>query len=284
VYDSSFRSYAAADVQGSAPGNPGDDVRRARATLPPPHPSMPSPGLGLWTAHVRYERLRDGATRANLFDAYADHARGLARAMYRGGEPMEELEQVAYTALLSALARFETRRRKPFPAFARPTIMGYLKRHYRDQGWALRIPRRLHEVTIAAGRAGDRLTQELAHQPEPAMLADELSIDEDLVREAAVATKQRVLVAMDAPVGGTDALDGWSQFGHLDPNLIGAADRIVLAGALAEMSATDRRLVGMYFFEEMTQRQIGARLGVSQMQVSRELNRIILRLRRQLGA
>jgi len=121
----------------------------------------PAVDLPLWTVHVRYARRRDKRSLDQLVERYRAHAESQARRHYRRGEPIDDLTQVAFEALLLALRRFDPERRKPFLAFAKPTIVGSLRRHFRDAGWAIRVPRRVHELATPVRDAHELLTHDL---------------------------------------------------------------------------------------------------------------------------
>ena len=257
------------------------DARRAAVTVPPASADRPAIELGVWIKHVRFERTRDLAVRNELFDHYAPYARNLAASMYRHGEASrEELEQVAYEALLRALDRFETDRRLPFEAYARATILGTLKRHYRDQGWAVRVPRRVHELAGPTRDITERLTHKLARVPLLDEVAEAVGTTADEIREAQTAMARRSTVAMDAPLADDEAGDDrWSRLGSCDAEYGAVENRLALAEAVDHLTEEDRQLLTWYFEEGLTQTQIGERLGTSQMQVSRLLRSVIRRLR-----
>lgn len=263
------------------------DLVRSLETLPPPsvNSMLAVPDPEVWRLHVRYERCRDDATRTDLFEHYEAYASRLARSLYRhGAESVEELTQVAYEALLMAIERFETERRLPFEAFARPTILGSIRRYYRDQGWAIKVPRRVHEMAGPAREAAEQLTQSLHRPPTPDEVAQKLRVDEEVVIEVNLAVQRRSPISMDTPLGQDGGSDGWSQFGTTDPNLLAIEDMTVLTEAIDEIDPEDRRLIGLYYYDEMTQSQIGEIIGCSQMQVSRRLDRIVRRLRSRVLA
>lgn len=262
-----------------------DDKALARHTLPAAHDKLKAPDLATWVMHVQYQRCRDRTTRNQLAERYADYAARLARSMYRhGAEPLEELTQVAFEALLLAIERFDTSRRLPFEAFARPTIVGHLKRHYRDQGWCIRVPRRVQEIAVPIRQTVDELTQRLGRIPDAHEVAEAMDLDETVVDEVLIATHRRAAVAMDAPVAERGGDDRWTHLGILDQTLVGIDDHIALSDALKVLGPDERVLLDLYFNEGLSQAQIGTRLGVSQMQVSRKINRIVKKLRRQIAA
>lgn len=259
------------------------DVSRAALTVPRgtgPHDSGVEPAVdpAVWIAHVRFYRTHDAEHLATLVQAYESYALSLARRMNRYREPLEDLEQVAREALISSLNRFDPDRGIPFPAFATPTILGALRRHFRDRGWSVRVPRRVHEITVARHRSADRLTAALGRMPTDEEIACDLGIEvADLVR-AEGASRARTTNSLDALVGpnGVPARD---LIAATDQDLLSCDNRIVLGDALATLSARDRDIIGLYYAEELTQSQIAERYGVSQMQISRWLAKTITQLR-----
>ncbi len=278
----STRGHSRAEVEGLGEAV---DVSRALRTLPRQLQSggvTSTVDLDVWVLHVRYARTGHATVRAQLVEEYRGYASALARRLHREGEPLEDLVQVALEALLLALHRFEPERSLPFPAFATPTIVGSLKRHYRDLGWAVRVPRRIHEIAAPAREVADRLTLELGRSPTVAEVATELGVEEDTLLEAQEATHARSVSSLDAPAGE----DGTRMdlLGAVDPGMGRAENRVALAQALGELTERDRELLDLYFFEELTQTEIAGRYGVSQMQVSRWLTAAIRRLRSRMPA
>lgn len=228
---------------------------------------IPAVDFDTWLLHVRLARSGDRALRGELLEEYRSYAAALARRMHRHGDALEDLVQVAMEALLVALDRFDPDRGVPFTAFATPTIVGTLKRYFRDQGYALRVPRRVHEVAAPARRAADRLTVGLGRAPSMEEVARELSVSVEVLLEAQVATDARALASLDAPIGAGPARG--DLVGRLDPALAHAEHRVALTQALSELSERDRRVLLLYFVHDQSQSQIARRFGVSQMQVSR---------------
>ncbi|HEY6415798.1 MAG TPA: sigma-70 family RNA polymerase sigma factor, partial [Acidimicrobiales bacterium] len=191
---------------------------------------------------------------------------------------------VAYEALLLALKRFDPDRRTPFLAFAKPTIVGSLRRHFRDAGWAIRVPRRVHELSTPVRDAQELLTHDLGRPPSPGEIADFIGVDEHEVLEAFTAEDARITTSLDAsdPASG---LPAEQVIGQPDRGFLGIENRTALRQSLELMSEADRHLLRQYFLEERTQSQIAESLQCSQMQVSRLLRKAIHRLRRHmLGA
>jgi RNA polymerase sigma-B factor len=254
-----------------------DAGRRLRSDAASAPPAME---LDLWLRHVRFARTRDRDDGRHLIQHYGQHARMLARRFYRNWEPLEDLEQVALEALLLALERFDPDRGMPFLAFANPTIIGSLKRHYRDTGWAVRVPRRVHELSRPLRDAWDQLSQDLERSPTPSELADLLGVDDRTVADALSAESMRSTGSLDG------ASDDGGRFEHAlgqhDRDLELVENREALAQSLVLLGDDDRELLRLYYDEGLTQTQIADRLGVSQMQVSRSLNRVVQRLRGHL--
>jgi RNA polymerase sigma-B factor len=238
----------------------------------------------LWALHVRYSRREDADALQALVDHYRGHAEAQARRHYRRGEPVDDLTQVAYEALLLALKRFDPGRRTPFLAFAKPTIVGSLRRHFRDAGWASRVPRRVHELSSPVRDAQELLTHDLGRPPSPGEIADFIGVDEHEVLEAFTAEDARITTSLDAsdPASG---LQAEQVIGQPDRGFVGIENRTALRQSMERMSEADRDLLRQYFLEERTQSQIAESLRCSQMQVSRLLRKAIHRLRRHmLGA
>lgn len=236
----------------------------------------------MWELHVRYDRTGDEATLRALVDEYERYALSIARRFHREREPREDLDQVAREALVLALRRFDPDRGLPFASYATPTIAGSLRRHYRDHGWAVRVPRRVHEITLAARTVSDRLTRDLGRPPTIQEVVAELGISMEDLLHAQEAVHARETVSLDAPV--TD--DGGALHERIsseDGAVARADNRIALAEAIAQLGDRDRDLLDRYYFQEQSQSEIGRDLGVSQMQVSRLLATTLRRLRNHMG-
>jgi RNA polymerase sigma-B factor len=235
--------------------------------------------LDLWELHVRYWLRCDPADRRLLVERYHPHARGLARRLHRGGDALEDIEQVAAEALLLALDRFDPRRRLPFLGFATPTIVGSVKRHYRDTGWSMRLPRRVHDLAPAIRDAWDQLCQDLGRTPSRGEVADLVGLEVGEVDAVLTADADRSLDSLDRR---TERGEIGEQVGRADRGLDLAIERRALEQIVTLLPESDRRVLQLYFLEEMTQSEVAARLGVSQMQVSRTLDRVLRRLRSHL--
>jgi RNA polymerase sigma-B factor len=241
----------------------------------------PSVEQDVWLDHVVLYRRRDEDARDRLVQHYQGHARSLAKRFYRQREPLEDLQQVALEALLLALQRFDPEHRKPFFGFANPTIVGSLRRHYRDIGWSVRVPRRVHDLASTMRDATELLTQDLGRPPTTTELADLMDIPETEVDQAQAAMGARSPDSLDAPIGDRDPAD---VFGAEDRNLGLAENWVAVQQVLALLPDEDRELLHLYFAEELTQTEIAERTGVSQMHVSRSLSRILRQIRSHLPA
>lgn len=262
------------------------DRHRAGHTLPrgtSREDAGPAPAVdpSVWLLHVRYQRSRSPEDLEALVHEYTGYALSLARRLHREGELLEDLQQVAMEALVTALQRFDCDRSTPFPGFATPTIVGALKRHYRDKGWALRVPRSVHEVVVPAREAADRLTNQLGRSPTMAEVAGELGISEEDLLLAQSATHARRALSLDSPSrdDGPSAIE----IAVHDDGLALAESRVALMEALEELSDRERTVLGLYFFEELTQSQIAERYGMSQMQISRWITSALARLRSRMS-
>lgn len=257
---------------------PADRVARTWWSSTTERPAVDS---AVWQLHVRYLRDHDDTTLATLVEHYRPHAEAQARRHFRHGEPIDDLTQVAYEALLLALRRFDPERRTPFLAFAKPTIVGSLRRHFRDVGWAIRVPRRVHELASPTRNATELLTHDLGRAPSPGEVADFLGIGEGEVLEAMTAEDARTTTSLDAPDLAT-GLQADQVIGHPDAGFAGIENRTALLQSLERLSDDDRSLLQMYFVDERTQSEIAEVLGCSQMQVSRLLRKAVRSLRRHM--
>ncbi len=222
----------------------------------------------------------DRQARTALIERFMPLARSLARRYQRSGEPFDDLVQVASVALVKAIDRYDPARGCAFSSFAVPTIAGELKRHFRDHSWTVRPPRDLQEVTLRVENALTRLTQQLDRSPTTRELAAAADLDEEHVLEALQARRGRSAVSLQAPQG--DPGEGMTladTLGLEDPELVRAEQRAALDDLLKTVPARAREMVRLRFEEDMTQAEIGAVFGVSQMQVSRILRQTISQLR-----
>ncbi|WP_326806020.1 RNA polymerase sigma factor SigF [Streptomyces sp. NBC_01788] len=202
----------------------------------------------------------------------------------RGPEEMEDIVQVGMIGLIKAIDRFELSREAEFTSFAIPYIVGEIKRFFRDTTWAVHVPRRLQEARVQLARATEEVRSRLDRDPTVKELSELMSLSEEEVREARLASNGYNSSSLDAAIGASE--DGESAL----QNFIGVEDTALelvenchaLAPLIADLDERDRQIIHMRFVEELTQAQIGERLGVSQMHVSRLLSRCLIRLREGL--
>ena len=210
-------------------------------------------------------------------------ARSVARRYRSKGIASEDLDQVAYVALVRAADKFDPSLEKDFLTYAIPSIRGEIKKHFRDSGWVVRPPRRIQELQPQVVAAGQELTHLLGRSPRPSEVAAHIGVDVEEVIEALAMDGCFQPTSLDVPVGD----GGSSVLGDLlegaDTGLRASEARMLLAPVLRQLGERDRRILYLRFFEGQTQREIGRELGVTQMQVSRLLTRICQTLRQQLA-
>jgi RNA polymerase sigma-B factor len=226
---------------------------------------------------VEFARTRDPVLRDKLVAAHIGLAHQLARRFANRGEPHDDLVQVASIALIKALDRYEPERGVRFSTFAVKCIVGELKRHFRDRGWAVKAPRRVQELYLELGHEIDRLVQELGRAPTIPELAAASGTTEAAVLEAIEAGRGYRSSSLDAPDQEGQPLVDF--LGSDDADLVSVENRSVLTSALAQLSARDQLVVRLRFVDGLTQSEIATRLGVSQMQVSRLLAASLQRMR-----
>ncbi|WP_278314559.1 SigB/SigF/SigG family RNA polymerase sigma factor [Lolliginicoccus levis] len=199
------------------------------------------------------------------------------------GEPIDDLQQVALVGLIHAVDRFDPAMGADFLAFAVPTIMGEVRRHFRDTRWAVRVPRRLQEAHLAIGSATSELAQHLGREPTPEEIAETLDLTVQQVEQGQMAGKAFVAQSADASQGhGDDDRSILDTLGAFDADLEQLEDHEVLQEALDQLPARERSIIIMRFFGNNTQAQIAEHLGISQMHVSRLLARTLVELRARM--
>jgi RNA polymerase sigma-B factor len=222
----------------------------------------------------------DPRARDEIIERFLPLARSLARRYDQSGEPLEDLVQVASLALVKAVDRYDPARGCAFSSFAVPTIVGELKRHFRDRGWAVRPPRDMQELTLRVERAVERLTKELERAPTVTELAAAVDSTGERVLEALQARSGRSALSLHVPAYGEDEQSALQDtLGVSDDGYARAEARVLLDGLLAGVSPRAREILRLRFEEDLHQAEIGALLGVSQMQISRLLRQAIEQLR-----
>jgi RNA polymerase sigma-B factor len=228
-----------------------------------------------------YER-GDRWARDALIDRFRPLARRLARRYATGAEPLEDLMQVASVGLVAAVNRFDPNRGIPFPAFAIPTILGELKRYFRDAGWSAHVPRGAQEMALRVDQASQDLAAHTGHAPNVSELAQYLEIDPEQVLAGLEAGGAHFAMSLDAPVATSDPEDReplHASVGEVEDGYALVEMTASLAAAMPRLPYLERRALIMRLGDNLKQTEIADRLGCSQMQVSRLLRRACTRLR-----
>lgn len=224
------------------------------------------------------QRLRDEVI--NLQRPFADY---LARRFRNCGEPIEDLRQTAAIGLIKAIDGFDLSRGRSFTAYAVPTILGELRRHFRDKGWDVRVPRRLQELRSEMAAVTEALTHALGRVPTTTDLANELGISEREVQEGMIASHAYSINSLEAPLRRQDDVRTLADLITHDDGGYEVVDaRESLRTVIGELSDRERRIIGLRFFHQLTQSEIAAELGISQMHVSRLLRQLLGFLRGRL--
>jgi RNA polymerase sigma-B factor len=224
-------------------------------------------------------RRREAAAREELVDRFLPLARSLARRYQRAGEPLDDLVQVASIGLLKAIDRFEPERNTAFSTYAVPTIVGELQHHLRDRGWWVRVPRDLQELAGRVMRVAEDLTSRLGRAPTAAEIAAECRATTEEVMEARQAAQAQFAVSFDIPADDGEGEYVRDSLGAEDPGFRRTEAAATVEGLMQVLSERDREVLRLRFEEDLTQSEIGARVGISQMHVSRILRDAIERLR-----
>ena len=230
---------------------------------------------------ARYREQGDLGAREQVVVRFMPLARQLAGRYRAGGEAHEDLVQVACVGLLKAIDRYEPER-GAFPKYAVPTMLGELRRHFRDKGWAVHVPRATQELSLKVNDALTKLPAKLGHSARPRDVAEAVGIPVEDVLEAMEAATAYDAKSLDAPrQGGEDDGDDWS-YGHAMADEEHGYELVeigeTLRGSLAALSARERVILHLRFEHDMTQAEIAERVGISQMHVSRLLRRSLDRL------
>ena len=260
--------------------------------LAPAHPTTPAPRTRDARALALFEEARDATDdrRRELHEQIAllhlDVAQSIALRYRDRGIPLDDLVQAANEGLVKAITRFDPALRHDFLSYAVPTMRGEVRRYFRDQGWTVRPPRRIQDLQWQRGKVIDGLHQELGREPSRAEVARCLDVEEREVEEADLAAGAFTPTSLDLPTGEDD--DGSSPLGELLPGRDthddqAAEARTMLRPVVRRLCERDRRVLYLRFFEDWTQKEIGQEIGVSQMQVSRTLTRLLTTMREELG-
>jgi RNA polymerase sigma-B factor len=223
------------------------------------------------------------ALRAELIEDHLPYARHIALRYGGRGELTEDFVQVAYLALVKAVDNFDPERGTAFLGYATPVILGEIKKYFRDATWDVHVPRSMQELTRTVRSCAEQMTRELARSPKIDEIAARISVPAELVTEALVAMDSYTAASLDRPLradpGSPSLVD---LLGGVDERLEAVVDRTALKPLIAALDERDRNILMMHFFQGMTQREIGARLGYSQMHISRLLASVLGRLRAAL--
>ncbi|KOG07422.1 MULTISPECIES: SigB/SigF/SigG family RNA polymerase sigma factor [Streptomyces] len=275
-------------------GGPGAATRRAAlgGISEPIRPTATSTGDARALSVALFARLRaleEGTpeyayVRNTLVELNLSLVKFAARRFRNRAEPKEDIVQVGTIGLIKAIDRFDPDRAVDFSAFALPTIVGEMKRFFRDTSWAVRVPRRLQEMRIDLAKAADALEQDLGRRPSQAELAERLHVTAEEVAEGQLAAHGYAARSLDAPAGDEDSVSGTSgrHLATTEPSYELVESLTSLRPLLARLDDRDRRILELRFGEELTQSEIGHRIGLSQMHVSRLLTRILGELRQGL--
>jgi RNA polymerase sigma-B factor len=228
-----------------------------------------------------YLETRDPAARDELVERFLPLARQLARRYQRAEEPLDDLIQVASLGLVKAIDRFDAERQVAFSSYAVPTILGEIKRHFRDRTWSVRVPRDLQELSLKVDRTVVAMAKDLHRSPTVSEIAEKLSVTEEQILEAMEASGAYRATSLSTPRGNSDELGdtvgdtvGTDEHGYQL-----AEDRATLDRLLQTVTPREREVLRLRFAEDLTQAEIGERIGVSQMQVSRLIRQSVARLR-----
>jgi RNA polymerase sigma-B factor len=262
----------------------GVDVPSATATTATKKSSTRPPsvdGLELERLFTRWQRHGDRAARETLVRRFMPLARSLARRYGSSSEPFEDLLQVASLGLLKAVDRYDVRRGYSFSSYAVPTIVGEMRRYFRDAGWAVHVPRGAQERALKVRDTQERLTRELGRAPTVNQMAQRLELDIEEVVDALAALQAYEAFSLDArQADGREELASYGESVGADDERYELVELdATLASVLSHLGPHERLILRMRFVEDLTQTEIAARMGISQMQVSRQLRRSLDRLR-----
>ena len=261
-----------------------EERRRQRAKRPPRE------GKAAWDKERTRELFRlykedgDEEARDQLIVSHLNLVRFLASKFKNRGEPLDDLVQVGTIGLIKAIDRFDPARGLEFTTFATPTIMGEIKRHFRDKGWSVRVPRRLQELSAKVNQTTDDLTRELQRPPSVAEVAERLGASVDEVLEAMESSTAYSAVPLEGT--GNDADDDapsvLDHYASEDGELAALDDRMVIEDAIKSFAPREQEAVRMRFEQGLTQVEIAEKMGISQVQVSRLLRKVLKQIQERL--
>jgi RNA polymerase sigma-B factor len=234
----------------------------------------------------RYHQQGDVEARQRLIEQYLPLVRSLARRYAYRGEQLEDLVQVGSIGLIKAIDRFDVDRGVELTTYATPNIIGEIKRHFRDKGWSVRVPRGLQELNVRLSRLIEELTVQLERSPTIPELAKAAGVEEEQVLEALETGQAYTTVSLSQPSGSGDDgddLDPLESLGELEHEYEVSEDRAVLEPGLKALDERERRILHLRFFEGLTQSQIAQQIGISQMHVSRLIRRSLEKIREEIA-
>jgi RNA polymerase sigma-B factor len=234
----------------------------------------------------RYHEHGDLAAREQLIEQYMSLVRSLARRYSYRGEQLEDLVQIGAIGLIKAIDRFDLDRGVELTTYATPNIIGEIKRHFRDKGWSVRVPRGLQELNVQLSRLIEQLTVQLGRSPTISELAKAASVEEEDVLEALESGRAYSSLSLSSG-GGQDEdgdLDPLESIGELEHEYEVSEDRAVLEPGFRVLDDRERRILHLRFFKGLTQSQIAAQVGISQMHVSRLIRRSLEKIREEIAA
>jgi RNA polymerase sigma-B factor len=227
------------------------------------------------------DRLR---ARGELVELHLPLVEHCARRFLNRGEPFEDLVQVGTIGLIKAVDRFDSERGVEFSTYATPTILGEIKRHFRDKGWAIRVPRRLQELRMSISSATSELSQSLGRSPTPAEVAERLGVEVEEVMEGLESANAYATLSLDAGDSGDDGLGSMLEtMGSVDEALDHVEIGVSIRPLIEALPAREKQILLLRFFKQMTQSQIAEEVGISQMHVSRLLTRTLAELRESIS-
>ena len=229
----------------------------------------------------RYHQFGDLEARRELVERMMPLVRHIARRYANRGEPLDDLVQVGAVGLIKAVDRFDIDRGVKLSTFAAPNIAGEIKRHFRDRGWSVRVPRDIQELNAKLTQAVDKLTTQLGRSPNIAEIAAAVKATEEQVLDAMQGAQSYSTVSFDEPVGeNRTALE---TLGAEDEEFLTAERRVLLAAGMKGLAAREQEIMRLRFFEGLTQREIAEQVGISQMHVSRLIRRSLDDMRSQMS-
>ena len=233
----------------------------------------------------RYHEDGDLQAREQLIEQYMSLVRSLARRYSYRGEQLEDLVQIGAIGLIKAIDRFDLDRGVELTTYATPNIIGEIKRHFRDKGWSVRVPRGLQELNVQLSRLMDQLTVQLSRSPTIPELAKAAGVEEEQVLEALESGRAYTSLSLSVGGGGgdDDELDPLESLGTEEHQYEVSEDRAVLAPGFAVLDERERKILQLRFFEGLTQSQIAQQVGISQMHVSRLIRRSLEKIRETIA-